>query len=75
MPIMDGFEATRHIRILENQTNSPRIPIIAVTAHAFDHIRQDCLDAGMDEHLSKPFDLSQLAMLLNHYYTELPPEK
>ncbi|HMU63549.1 MAG: response regulator [Nitrosomonas sp.] len=67
MPIMDGFEATRHIRRLEQQTNQPRIPIIAVTAHAFDHIRQDCLDAGMDEHLSKPFDLDQLAMLLNQF--------
>ncbi len=67
MPIMDGFEATRHIRRLEQQTNQPRIPIIAVTAHAFDHIRQDCLDAGMDEHLSKPFDLNQLAMLLNQF--------
>ncbi len=67
MPIMDGFEATRHIRRLEQQTNQPRIPIIAVTAHAFDHIRQDCLDAGMDEHLSKPFDLNQLVMLLNQF--------
>ena len=67
MPIMDGFEATRHIRRLEQQTNQPHIPIIAVTAHAFDHIRQDCLDAGMDEHLSKPFDLNQLAMLLNQF--------
>ena len=67
MPIMDGFEATRHIRRLEQQTNQPHIPIIAVTAHAFDHIRQDCLDAGMDEHLSKPFDLDQLAMLLNQF--------
>lgn len=67
MPIMDGFEATRHIRKLEHQTNQPRTPIIAVTAHAFEHIRQDCLAAGMDEHLSKPFDLQQLATLLNHY--------
>ena len=67
MPIMDGFEATRHIRKLEHQTNQPRTPIIAVTAHAFEHIRQDCLAAGMDEHLSKPFDLHQLATLLNHY--------
>lgn len=67
MPIMDGFEATRLIRMLEHQTNQPRTPIIAVTAHAFEHIRKDCLAAGMDEHLSKPFDQNQLALLLNHY--------
>ncbi len=65
--MLDFARVSRHIRRLEQQTNQPRIPIIAVTAHAFDHIRQDCLDAGMDEHLSKPFDLNQLAMLLNQF--------
>lgn len=50
MPVMDGFEATQQIRILEQQQNTTTpIPIIALTAHAFDEIKQQCLDAGMNE--------------------------
>ncbi|MDR4518752.1 MAG: response regulator [Nitrosomonas sp.] len=67
MPVMDGFEATRHIRILEQKNKTKPIPIIALTAHAFEHIKQECFDAGMDEHLSKPFDLTQLRALLQQF--------
>ena len=67
MPVMDGFEATRQIRRLEQQNQLPGIPIIAITAHVLDHIRQDCLDAGMNDHLSKPFDLNQLRALINRF--------
>ena len=67
MPVMDGFEATKHIRILEQKNKTTPIPIIALTAHAFEHIKQECIDAGMDEHLSKPVDLTQLRALLQQF--------
>ena len=57
MPTMDGIEATRQIR---QRPDSNRIPIIAMTAHAFTEDRQRCLDAGMEDHLSKPFEKNDL---------------
>ncbi|AEJ02043.1 integral membrane sensor hybrid histidine kinase [Nitrosomonas sp. Is79A3] len=72
MPVMDGFEATRRIRDLERQENAVPTPIIALTAHAFDHVRQECFDAGMDEHLSKPFDVAQLDKLLQKFSSGHP---
>ena len=53
MPDMDGFTATRHIRTLPRLQG---IPIIAMTAHALVEERQRCLDAGMNDHVSKPID-------------------
>ena len=73
MPVMDGFEATRRIRALEQLTNAMPTPIVALTAHAFDHVRQECLDAGMNEHLSKPFDVAQLNKLLQRFTSDHLP--
>ena len=67
MPVMDGFEATRRIRALERQNRTEHTPIVALTAHALDHIKQECLDAGMDDHLSKPVNFDQLDKLLQQY--------
>jgi ABC-type amino acid transport substrate-binding protein/AmiR/NasT family two-component response regulator len=55
MPRMDGLEATRRIRALEMERKSPRIPIIALTAHAYAEDREACAQAGMDGFLPKPF--------------------
>lgn len=67
MPVMDGFEATRRIRALEQQKNLTPVPIVALTAHVLDHIKQECFAAGMDGHLSKPFDVAQLDKVLRQF--------
>jgi len=64
MPIMDGFEATKSIRESEEINNSTRTPIIALTAKALASDKSDCLDAGMDDFLSKPYTLHELHAVL-----------
>jgi CheY-like chemotaxis protein len=54
MPVMDGHIATRLIRKWEIDNQQRRIPIIALTADAFDEVRQRCLEDGMDDFLTKP---------------------
>jgi CheY-like chemotaxis protein len=65
MPEMDGYEATRRLRQMERDNpDSPRHWVIALTAHALDGDRQRCLDAGMDDYVSKPIRLDELARVL-----------
>lgn len=58
MPRMNGFEACKVIRSLPN--NRSQLPIIALTANAFEEDRQDCLEAGMSEHVAKPIEIQSL---------------
>jgi len=60
MPVMDGLEATRQIRIFE-QNNNFRIPIIALTANTFNSDRERCLSYGMDDYFAKPLNMELLA--------------
>jgi CheY-like chemotaxis protein len=68
MPNIDGFEATRIIRERErkssNNGSAPHIPVIALTANAMEGARDECLAAGMDDYLAKPFSITELHDIL-----------
>ncbi|MCG8619324.1 MAG: response regulator, partial [Desulfobacterales bacterium] len=63
MPVMDGYEATRQIRKIEEQTTH-RTPVIALTAHALAGDKEKCIASGMDDHLGKPFNYEELRQTL-----------
>lgn len=63
MPIMDGYAATRAIRSMDNPA-AAAIPIIAITANAFEEDRRLALEAGMNGHLAKPIDVDRMMDLL-----------
>ena len=67
MPVMDGYAATRALRERESRLRLPRLPIVALTANAFDEDAAHCLAAGMDAHLAKPYSRQQLLALLRRW--------
>ncbi len=67
MPEMDGLEATRQIRAGASDVRNPRVPVIALTAHAMVRDKQECLDAGMDDYLAKPIKPADLAAVLDKW--------
>jgi len=71
MPDMDGFEATAAIREREKQTGK-HTPIIAMTAHAMSGDRERCLEAGMDDYITKPIRASLLLELMNAFNPDAP---
>ncbi|WP_405156249.1 response regulator [Paenibacillus sp. FSL K6-0108] len=60
MPVMDGLEATRHIRALEQDKMWHPIPIIAMTGNVMDGEKEKCFEAGMNDFIGKPFTLEAL---------------
>ncbi len=79
MPVMDGLEASRAIRVHEEANALPRVPIIALTANAMEADRERCLAAGMDDYLAKPVKLDALRGVLEWWVGPLidpntPPE-
>ena len=68
MPVMDGLEATRRIRRLNNPQQAS-IPILAMTANAFNEDRDIALEAGMDGFLSKPIDVEELIRTLQRVFS------
>jgi two-component system, sensor histidine kinase and response regulator len=69
MPVMDGFEATRAIRSGRTKVPNPKIPIIAMTAHALKGDRERCLENGMDDYIPKPINPADLSAVLQKWLT------
>jgi CheY-like chemotaxis protein/HPt (histidine-containing phosphotransfer) domain-containing protein len=76
MPEMDGFAATRALRAREAAADGAlrRTPVVALTAHALPADREQCLAAGMDDHVSKPFGRDQLRAVLEHWLKQAERE-
>jgi PAS domain S-box-containing protein len=70
MPEMDGLVATQRIRNRQSAVRNHRVPVIALTAHAMQDDRDECLRAGMDDYLSKPVSRTALAEKLSHWLSE-----
>ncbi|MGB0911932.1 MAG: response regulator, partial [Nitrospirales bacterium] len=83
MPEMDGYQATREIRnravsgkipdSKDNNGRTLRLPIIAMTANAMQGDREKCLEAGMDDYLSKPIKSDQLQLILSKWLSSQEP--
>jgi PAS domain S-box-containing protein len=69
MPEMDGLEATRQLRQMPHRR---QVPVIAMTANASLEDRQRCIDAGMNDHLPKPFELNRLSLTLRRWLARHP---
>ena len=67
MPVLDGYAATQQARERESRLRLPRVPIVALTANAFDEDTAQSLAAGMDAHLAKPYTRDQLRELLQQW--------
>ena len=66
MPHLDGYGATRKIRAMEDPAKAG-IPIVAMTANAFDEDKRDAFEAGMNSHMAKPIDIKELMRILSEY--------
>jgi two-component system sensor histidine kinase/response regulator len=73
MPELDGYDTTREIRRREAASGRARIPILAMTAGATEEIRRKCLDAGMDDYLTKPLGDGDLQQVLALWLPEASP--
>ena len=66
MPVMNGYDAAKKIRRMDDPQKA-NIPIVAMTANAFSEDKQVALDAGMNDHIAKPIDMSVLVPTLRKY--------
>ena len=67
MPVLDGHEATRQLRERETRLKLPRVPVVALTAYAFESDAAKTLDAGMDAHIAKPYSRERLREIVQRW--------
>jgi len=67
MPVLDGYAAARQIRAREAKFGLPRLPVVALTANAFDEDARLATEAGMDDHLAKPYTRARLREMLTRW--------
>jgi len=67
MPTMDGFEATQKLRNMEVASQKSQVPVVALTANAMQGDREKCIEAGMNDYLSKPLNGEELKEVLNRW--------
>lgn len=70
MPILDGFSATQQLRVWEVSNQRTRTPVVALTAHILSEHKERARQAGMDGHMAKPVELSQLRELVEYWVTQ-----
>ena len=68
MPVMDGIEATHRIRLLDRKKGQ-HTTIVALTARVMEGDREECLERGMDDYLSKPFSMEAMRQMLERWLT------
>ena len=67
MPTMDGYQTTQKIRSLSSGVNNPNIPIIAMTSNDQEGDREICLEAGMNDYITKPIDIRLIQQMLQFW--------
>ena len=75
MPDMDGYDATRRIRDKNSSVRNHRIPVIAMTANAMKGDREKCLEAGMDDYVTKPVDFKKLSDAIGKHLIDVGKQK
>ncbi|MBF0349938.1 MAG: response regulator [SAR324 cluster bacterium] len=74
MPGMDGYQATKKIRQMEQTSGAVRTPIVAMTAHAIKGYREQCITAGMDDYLTKPLNRNALIQMMDKWILSIREE-
>jgi len=72
MPVMNGIEATKRIRNKEVGIENSEIPVIAMTAHALNDFREECIKSGMNDFISKPVNFYEMGIVLKNYCSSKP---
>ena len=67
MPVMDGFAATEKLRQIESELQLTQTPVVALTAHAVEGVRERCLASGMNDYLAKPFSFEEITTKVSQW--------
>jgi CheY-like chemotaxis protein len=67
MPVKDGYDTCKEIRIWERENNQPHIPIIALSANVLGDVYSKCVDAGFSSYVTKPVDFQEMGNVLDKF--------